>query len=216
VLTDLRLVKTPFERATLVKSLEISSEAQREGMRATHPGAFEYEVKGAIEYVFRRRGAVSWSYPSITGSGPNATVLHYGGGNRRMESGDLLLVDAACNYEYMSGDITRTYPANGTFSELQKDIYTIVLEAQNRAMEVARPGATILDVHNKTVEVIKTGLLTLGLITDTSGDQYRMWYTHNSSHYIGIDVHDVGERTRKLEAGMAFTIEPGIYIRPAA
>jgi Xaa-Pro aminopeptidase len=216
VLSDLRVVKTPYERSILTRSLEISSEAQMEGMRAARPGAYEYEVKGAIEYVFRRRGAVSWSYPSIVGSGPNATILHYPDGGRRMEAGDLLLVDAACNYEYMSGDITRTYPAGGTFSPLQKDIYAIVLEAQNRAIAAGRPGATILDVHNATVDVIKAGLLKLGLITDTKGDQYRMWYTHNSSHYIGLDVHDVGSRTRPLEPGMAFTIEPGIYIRPAA
>jgi Xaa-Pro aminopeptidase len=215
-LDDLRVVKTLYERSILVKSLEISSDAQMEGMRAARPGAYEYEVKGAIEYVFRRRGAVSWSYPSIVGSGPNATILHYPGGDRRLEAGDLLLVDAACNYEYMSGDITRTYPVSGTFSPLQKDIYRIVLEAQDRAMQAARPGANILDVHNATVDVIKAGLLKLGLITDTNGDQYRMWYTHNSSHYVGLDVHDVGARTRRLEPGMAFTIEPGIYIRPAA
>ncbi len=216
VLTDLRLVKTPYERKILVKSLAISNEAQMAGMRAARPGAHEYEVKAAIEAVFRRRGAVSWSYPSIVGSGPNATILHYPDGERQMEAGDLLLVDAACNYQYMSGDITRTYPVSGTFSAPHKDIYQIVLQAQEEAIAIARPGASLQDVHKKTVDVIKAGLLRLGLITDASGDQYRMWYTHNSSHYIGIDVHDVGERTRPLQPGMAFTIEPGIYIRQGA
>jgi Xaa-Pro aminopeptidase len=216
ILEDLRMVKTAYERKVLVKSLEISNEAQMAGMRATRPGAYEYEVKAAIEAVHRGRGAVSWSYPSIVGSGPNATILHYPDGDRQMQAGDLLLVDAACNYGYMSGDITRTYPVTGTFSPAQKEVYRIVLEAQEEAINVARPGASLQDVHAKTVEVIKAGLLRLGLITDVRGDQYRLWYTHGASHYIGIDVHDVGSRTRALQPGMAFTIEPGIYIRAVA
>jgi Xaa-Pro aminopeptidase len=213
VLTDLRMVKTGYERKLLVKSLEISSEAHRAGMRAARPGAYEYEVKAAIEAVHRGRGAASWSYPSIVGSGPNATILHYPDGGRQMQAGDLLLVDAACNFEYASGDITRTYPVSGTFSPLQKDLYRIVLQAQDEGMKVAKPGASILDIHKKTVEVIKAGLVKLGLIADANGDQYRMWYTHGASHYIGIDVHDVGGRDRPLEPGMAFVIEPGLYIR---
>jgi Xaa-Pro aminopeptidase len=212
-LEDLRTVKTGYERRVLVRSLEIASEAQMAGMRAAHPGAYEYEVKAAIEAVHRGRGAVSWSYPSIVGSGPNATILHYPDGDRQMLAGELLLVDAACNYGYMAGDITRTYPVSGTFSSLQKDVYRIVLQAQEEGARAATPGATLQDIHLATVEVIKTGLLKLGLITDPRGDQYRYWYTHGASHYIGIDVHDVGNRTRALQPGMAFTIEPGIYIR---
>jgi Xaa-Pro aminopeptidase len=213
VLTQFRMVKTPYERKTLVTSLEISSDAQKAGMKAAHEGSYEYEVKSAIEGVFRSRGADSWSYPSIVGSGPNATILHYPHSERQMLQGELLLVDAACNYQYASGDITRTYPVNGKFSPLQKDIYQIVLEAQDASAALAKPGVTLRQMHDKTVEVIKAGLLKLGLITDASGDQYRMWYLHGSSHYIGIDVHDVGSNTRPLEPGMAFTIEPGIYIR---
>src|SRR5437899_3192952 len=216
ILHSLRVVKTPYERKALVKSLEISSEAQMAGMRAAHAGAYEYEVKAAIEAVFRGRGAVSWSYPSIVGSGPNATILHYPGGDRQMQAADLLLVDAACNFEYMSGDITRTYPVSGTFSTPQKTIYQLVLQVQDEAAAAAKAGATLEDVHKKTVEVIKAGLLRLGLITDTTGEQYKIWYTHGASHYIGIDVHDVGSRTLPLEPGMAFTIEPGIYIRQSA
>jgi Xaa-Pro aminopeptidase len=173
-------------------------------------------VKAAIEAVHRSRGAASWSYPSIVGSGPNATILHYQGGDRQMQAGDLLLVDAACNYEYASGDITRTYPVGGTFSPAQRDLYQIVLQAQDEGMKIARPGASTQDVHRKTVEVVKAGLLKLGLITDPNSEQYRMWYTHGASHYIGIDVHDVGDRNRPLEPGMAFVIEPGVYIRPSA
>jgi Xaa-Pro aminopeptidase len=215
-LVELRMVKTAYERKLLIKSLEISSEAQMAGMRAARPGAYEYEVKAAIEAVHRTRGAVSWSYPSIVGSGPNATILHYPGSDRQMQAGDLLLVDAACNYEYASGDITRTYPVSGTFTPLQRELYALVLQAQDEAMKVARPGASTQDIHKKTVEVIKAGLLRLGLITDVNSDQYRLWYTHGASHYIGIDVHDVGDRNRPLEPGMAFVIEPGLYIRPAA
>jgi Xaa-Pro aminopeptidase len=216
ILADLRVVKTAYERQVLVKDLEISSEAQMAGMRAARPGAYEYEVKAAIEAVFRARGAFSWSYPSIVGSGPNATTLHYEQDRRQMKAGELLLVDAAANYGYLSGDITRTFPVSGTYSPLQRDIYQIVLQAQDEAMAAARPGATLVDVHNATVAVIKAGLMRLGLVTDATGDQYKMWYTHGASHYIGIDVHDVGDRTRKLEPGMAFTIEPGIYIRQSA
>jgi Xaa-Pro aminopeptidase len=217
IFDDLRTVKTPYERKVLVKSLQISSEAQLAGMRATRPGAFEYEVKAAIEAVHRSRGAVSWAYPSIVGSGPNATILHYPDGDRQMQAGELLLVDAACNFGYMSGDITRTYPVSGTFSPAQKDIYRIVLEAQEHGLEAAqKPGASLQDIHAATVEVIKRGLLKLGLITNPQGEQYRLWYTHGASHYIGIDVHDVGARTRALQPGMTFTIEPGIYIRQSA
>jgi Xaa-Pro aminopeptidase len=185
-------------------------------MRSARPGAFEYEVKAAIEAVFRGRGAVSWSYPSIVGSGPNATVLHYPGSDRQMQAGELLLVDAAANYQYMSGDITRTYPVSGVFSPLHKDVYQIVLQAQDEGIAAAAKGASLQAIHDRTVDVVKAGLLKLGLITDTQGDQYRMWYTHGSSHYIGVDVHDVGDRTRPVVPGMAFTIEPGIYIRQSA
>ena len=216
IFEDLRTVKTPYERTVLVRSLEISSDAQRAGMRAAKPKAYEYEVKAAIEAVHRGRGAVSWSYPSIVGSGPNATILHYPDGDRQMQAGDLLLVDAACNYGYMSGDITRTYPVSGTFSTRQRDVYNIVLQAQTEGIKAATPGATLQAVHAKTVEVIKAGLLRLGLITDPTGEQYRLWYTHSASHYIGIDVHDVGSRSRPLQAGMAFTIEPGLYVRQSA
>ena len=213
---ELRVVKTPYERKVLIKDLEISSDAQMAGMRAAHPGAYEYEVKAAIEAVFRARGSVSWSYPSIVGSGPNATILHYPEGQRQMKSGDLLLVDAAANYEYMSGDITRTYPVSGTFSPLHKEIYEIVFRAQEDGIAAARAGESLQEIHARTVLVIKNGLSKLGLITDTTGDQYKMWYTHGAGHYIGMDVHDVGDRTRRLVPGMAFTIEPGIYIRQSA
>ncbi len=215
LLAGLRLIKTPYERQLLIESARISSDAQLAGMRAARPGVYEYEVKATIEAAQRAKGAVSWAYPSTVGSGPNATVLHYRGGDRQMRAGDLLLVDAGANFQYMAADITRTYPVSGTFTQAQKDIYAVVLRAQEEAIKVAKPGALSGHIHTKTVDVIKEGLLALGLITDTRGEQYRMWYTHGASHYIGIDVHDVGERTHPLRPGMAFTIEPGIYVRPS-
>ena len=169
-LTDLRMIKTAYERKILVKSLEISSDAQMAGMRAARPGGWEYEVEAAIEAVHRSRGAVSWSYPSIVASGPNATILHYSENSRQMQAGELLLVDAAANYDYMSGDITRTYPINGTFSQTQKDIYAIVLQAQDEAIKVARAGTPLTQVHDKTVDVIKAGREYEHLATNQMGE----------------------------------------------
>jgi Xaa-Pro aminopeptidase len=214
IVHDLRQVKSLYERKLLTRSAEVSTEAHLAGMRAARPGAAEFEVKAAIEEVYRRRGADGPGYPSITGSGPNATILHYAKADRRMDAGDLMLVDAAASVSYYTVDITRTYPVNGKFNEAQKAIYNIVLEAQNEAMKIARPGATPMQVHQKTVDVIKAGLLRLGLITDATGDQYRTWYTHGSVHGLGIDVHDVGDRNGQMVPGWSFVIEPGIYIRP--
>jgi Xaa-Pro aminopeptidase len=213
---NLRQVKTPYEQRILERSLEISSEAHAAGMRAAHPGAYEYEVEAAIEQVYLSNGAMTPGYPSIVGSGPNATILHYEKSSRRMEPGDLLLVDAAASYQYLTGDITRTYPVSGTFSPIQRDIYELVFAAQEAAMKAARAGVRTTAIEKASEEVIKPGLLKLGLITDASGDQFRTWYTHGICHFIGLDVHDAGDYKRLLEPGMAFTIEPGLYIRPEA
>ncbi len=208
-----RKTKSDYEMDLLRRSAEISSAAHRAGMQAARPGAYEYTVTAAIEQVYRDRGAMGWGYPSIVGSGPNATILHYNSGKRRLDAGELLLVDAAANYQYYTVDITRTYPVSGQFSEAQRDLYQIVLAAQDAARTVAGPGVTVYDVHQKTVEVIKAGLLRLGLITDTAGEEYRTWYTHGSVHYLGMDVHDVGDSREPLAPGQSFVIEPGIYIR---
>jgi Xaa-Pro aminopeptidase len=216
ILRDLRQVKTAYERKLLQESATVSGDAHMAGMKAARPGVYEYEVEAAIEYVYKKNGAFDWGYPSIVGSGPNATVLHYNASRRRMEDGDLLLVDAAANYKYTTVDITRTYPVNGRFTAEQRELYTLVLAAQEEGMKAAVAGARVSEVHQKTVDVIKAGLHRLGLITDTSGDQYRIWYTHGSVHWIGLDVHDVGDGTRPLEPGMSFVIEPGVYIRESA
>ena len=212
----LRQVKTPYEQTVLRRSLAISSEAHLAGMRAAASGRFEHEVEAAIERTYLQHGAMSPGYPSIVGSGPNATILHYTASSRRLEDGDLLLVDAAASYQGLTGDITRTYPVNGTFSPAQRDIYTLMLEAQEAGLRAARAGNRTLDIERAVQEAVKAGLLKLGLITDASGDQFRTWYTHGVCHWIGMDVHDVGDYRRPLEPGMTFVIEPGVYIRPAA
>src|SRR5206468_7657958 len=166
VFAELRQIKTNYERKVLQESARISSDAHKAGMKAAHPEAYEYEVEAAVEYVYKKNGAFDWGYPSIVASGPNATILHYEKSSRRMEDGELLLVDAAANYKYLTVDITRTYPVNGKFTEAQKDIFNIVLRAQEEAMKVAKAGARLRDIHQRTVEVIKEGLLKLGLITD--------------------------------------------------
>ena len=213
ILSGARQVKTAYEQKVIRESARVSSEAHMAGMKAARPGAYEYEVEAAIEYVYKKNGAFDWGYPSIVGSGPNATILHYEKSTRQMNDGELLLVDAAAFFKYMTVDITRTYPVNGRFTREQRDIYSLVLQAQEEGIKAATPGNRLSDIHQKTVEVIKQGLLRLGLITDATGDQYRMWYTHNASHWIGMDVHDVGDLRRPLESGMTFVIEPGIYVR---
>jgi Xaa-Pro aminopeptidase len=211
----LRQVKTPYEQEVLARSVEISSEAHKAGMREVAPGKFEYQVEAAIEQVYLANGAMSWGYPSIVGSGPNALILHYNASSRKMEDGDVLLVDAAANYQGLTGDVTRTYPVNGRFTDAQKDLYRIVFEAQEAGIRTAKVGSKTADIEKAVAEVQKAGLLKVGLITDASGAQYRMWTLHQVCHWIGMDVHDVGDYDRPLAPGMTFVIEPGIYINEA-
>ena len=197
------------------KSVAISSEAHKAGMREAAPGKFEYEVEAAIEHVYLRSGAMSWGYPSIVGSGPNATILHYNKSNRRMERGDLLLVDAAANYEGYTGDITRTYPVDGRFTPPQREIYEIVLAAQEAGIAAAKAGNRFSDIQAACDDVLRAGLKRLGLVIEATGQQFKIWSTHGVSHWIGMEVHDVAV-PKPLGAGMTFVIEPGIYIREAA
>jgi Xaa-Pro aminopeptidase len=215
IVAELRQVKTAYEQDVLRKSVAISSEAHRAGMKAAAPGKYEYEVEAAIEYVYLQKGAMSWGYPSIVGSGPNATVLHYDKSSRRMETADLLLVDAAANYQGYTGDITRTYPISGRFTREQRDIYEVVLAAQDAGIAAAKAGNPVSAIQAACDDVLRAGLVKLGLVTDPKGQQFKIWSTHGVSHWIGMDVHDVG-RLRELAPGMAFVIEPGIYIREVA
>ncbi len=215
IVNALRQIKTPYEQDIMRKSVKISSDAHMAGMRAAAAGRNEYEVESAIEAVYLKNGAMKPGYDSIVGSGPNSTVLHYNESSRLMTDGDVLLVDAAGSYQGYTGDITRTYPVNGKFTKEQRDIYEIVLAAQQAGIEVSRPGGRTTDITRACADVIKNGLLKLGLITDASGEQFRIWYTHGPTHWLGLNVHDVGT-TNVLAPGMAFVIEPGIYIREAA
>jgi Xaa-Pro aminopeptidase len=219
IVTTLRQIKTLYEQKVLTRSVEISAEAHVEGMKAAKPGRWEYEVEAAIEYWYLKNGAMSWGYPSIVGSGPNATTLHYDASTRQMQDGDLLLVDAAANFQGLTGDITRTYPVNGKFTQAQRDIYELVLRAQDAAMAAAKPGAPSSVITQACRSVFAEGLLKLGLITEATpgpaqNAQVSRWFTHGPTHGIGIDVHDPMAPT--LVAGSAFVMEPGLYIRQAA
>lgn len=216
ILSELRQIKTPYEQELIRKSALISSEAHKAGMRAAAPGKFEYEVEAAIEEVYLRNGAMSWGYPSIVGSGPNATILHYSKSSRQMKPGDLLLVDAAANYQGLTVDITRTYPIDGRFTPEQRELYEIVYAAQEAGIKAAKIGGRTQDIQNACDEVLRAGLVKLGLVTEATGTQFKIWATHGVTHWIGHDVHDVGVRGKPLAAGMTFVIEPGIYIREAA
>ena len=206
-----RQVKTSYEQALLRRSVEISAEAHLEGMKTARPGRWEYEVEAAIEHWYLKNGAMSWGYPSIVGSGPNATVLHYNASSRQMQNGDLLLVDAAANFQGLTGDITRTYPINGRFTPAQREIYEMVLRAQDAGIAAARIGSPASAITQACRTVMAEGLQKLGLITDPA--QVGTWFTHGPVHGIGYDVHDPFNLTAPLEPGMTFVIEPGVYFR---
>lgn len=216
VLMAERQIKTPYEQGILKQSVAISADAHVEGMRATRPGRWEYEVESVIEAWFLRHGAMSWGYPSIVASGPNALTLHYLDSSRQMQRGDLLLVDAAGSYEGLTGDITRTYPVSGKFSVDQRAIYDLVLRAQDAGIAAARPGRPVDDVTKAVRATFAAGLLELGLISAEGPEpdaQVSLWFPHSPVHGIGLDVH---EPLALLDVGTAFVIEPGLYIRPDA
>lgn len=222
ILHEMRLIKSADEIALMRRAAQIAAGAHEAAMRAVRPGMYEFEIEALIENRFRSEGASGPSYNSIVGSGPNATILHYNDNNRRMEDGDLLLVDAGAEYQYYCSDITRTYPVNGRFTRPQREIYELVLEAQTAAIERAVPGAAFIDIHDRALEVLVEGFLRLGLLEGEKEKvieeaTYKKFYMHRTSHWLGGDVHDVGKyqwkgESRKLEPGMILTVEPGIYI----
>ncbi|MFQ5929405.1 MAG: aminopeptidase P family protein [Acidobacteriota bacterium] len=212
IFDQLRVIKSPYEIKQLQEAIDITVEAHLQAIKHLHPGAWEYEIEALIEYVFKRRNSFDWAFPSIVASGPNATVLHYQESQRQTKDGGLLLIDIGAEYNYYAADITRTVPVNGQFTTEQAEIYQLVLDAQNAAMALVKPGSSLSAVHQKAVEVLKEGLFRLGLITDKSGDQYRVFFPHGVGHFLGLDVHDVGRREH-LQPGMVLTVEPGIYVR---
>lgn len=216
IFTEMRLRKSPVELQFMQHAIDITGEALGRAMAVAGHVGWEYEVEAQVDYTFKLRNADNWGYPSIVGCGPNATTLHYEESQGRVKAGELILMDVGAEYEHYSADVTRTFPINGKFSREQADVYNIVYAAQEAAARAMRPGATLADVHNASLEVIKDGLLKLGLITDKSSNQYRIWYMHGNSHFLGMNVHDVGMRATKLDVGMTFTNEPGIYVREDA
>ncbi len=220
-LHDMRLIKNRPEVMAMRKSARIAGAAHLRAMQACRPGAMEYEIAADIVHTFLRHNAQP-SYQPIVGAGANACVLHYVDNGARMSDGDLLLIDAGCEFEHYASDITRTIPVSGRFSAEQKAVYDIVLQAQLDAIDKVAPGNSWECPHQAAVRTISQGLLDLGLLSGTLDEvlengHYKAFYMHKTGHWLGLDVHDVGDYTidnepRCLERGMAMTIEPGIYI----
>ncbi|HEV7701766.1 MAG TPA: aminopeptidase P N-terminal domain-containing protein [Pyrinomonadaceae bacterium] len=215
IFAELRQIKSPYELKMLQHAIDITTEAQERAWIGADKAKMEYEVQADVEYVFRKRNADYWGYPSIVGCGPNATTLHYEESQSPVVKGSLILMDVGAEYEHYSADVTRTFPVSGKFSREQAEIYQIVYDAQEAAAKVTKPGATMSQLSAAADDVIKDGLFRLGLITNKSSNQYRIWFMHGLGHWLGMNVHDVGS-TSKLAPGMTYTNEPGIYIRADA
>lgn len=223
LLDELRLFKSAGEIALMRRSADIAVEAQIAAMKASCHARFEYEVEAALQHVYRRRNAVP-SYEPIVGSGANACVLHYRANNAPVKPGDLLLCDAGAEYAFYASDITRTWPVSGEFSTPQRALYEAVLAAQTECIRAARVGVPYETIHDTAVRVLTEGLLSLGLLKGTlkkaiESEAYKKFYMHKTGHWLGLDVHDVGEyklggKSRLLEPGMVFTVEPGLYVAP--
>ena len=223
-LDDMRLIKDSHEIALMRRAAEISSLAHTRAMNTARPGQYEYHVEAELAHEFIRHGARTPAYNHIVASGPNSCVLHYNDSNRQMRDGDLLLIDAGCEYEGYASDITRTFPVNGKFSGPQRDVYQAVLDAQLACMDALKPGKPFNEYHEVATRVLSQGMLDLGLLKG-SLDQvleektYMQFYMHRAGHWIGMDVHDAGDYRKKgvwqtLKPGMVVTNEPGLYIRP--
>jgi Xaa-Pro aminopeptidase len=221
VLHELRLKKSSDELELMRRAAEITEQGHREVMAKTKPGMFEYEAEALLRAVFRRNGAERHAYPPIVASGSNSTILHYRKNDRRMLDGDLLLVDAGSEYGYYASDVTRTFPVNGRFSAAQRAVYEIVLAAELDAIRATRVGATVEDVHRVAARTVTQGLIDLGVIQGplenaVEEERHKPWFMHRTSHWLGMDVHDVGGyhlhgAPRPLETGMVLTVEPGLY-----
>lgn len=221
-LHELRLHKRPEELADLRMACAITADAHILAMRTGKPGVFEHEVEANIDFTFRKRGGDGPGYTSIIGAGDNATILHYIENRCAIADGDLVLVDAGCEYGHYTADITRTFPANGTFTSPQRRVYELVLRVQKTAIAMAKPGATLEQIHAYCVRELTVGMIAIGLLTGEvdeiiKAETYKKFYPHGTSHWLGLDVHDAGAYTvdgkaRLLAPGMVITVEPGLYI----
>jgi Xaa-Pro aminopeptidase len=233
LLDEMRLFKDGGEQATMLRAATISGQAHARAMLASRPGVYEYEIEAELLYEFRRNGAQFPAYTPIVASGANACILHYNANNAQSRDGDLVLIDAGCELDSYASDITRTYPVNGKFSAPQKTLYELVLASQAAALAAVVPGRPYSDIHDAALRVLAEGMLDLGLLEKArygsvenaiAERAHQQFYMHGTGHWLGLDVHDVGayrdtaleaKPSRRLMPGMALTVEPGIYVRPA-
>jgi Xaa-Pro aminopeptidase len=225
IVHEMRLIKTADEIELMRRGAAISAEAHAAAAVLAHADRFEYELQAALEYTFRRRGARGPAYTTIVGGASNATILHYITNDRALASHSLVLIDAGCELEGYASDVTRTYPVGGRFTGVGREVYEIVLAAQLAALDVCRPGNTLPQVHDAAVKSLVEGLIALDVLTgDTDelikNEKHRPYYMHGTSHWLGLDVHDVGSyrkdgAPRLIEPGMVFTVEPGLYFGEA-
>ena len=223
-LHDMRLYKSRSELSLMRQASKAAIAGHLRAMQTCKPGMYEYEVEAELIYEFRKAGCVT-AYPCIVGGGENGCILHYIENNQVLNDGDLLLIDAGAEYQGYASDITRTFPVNGRYSKVQREIYELVLEAQNAAIKKVKPGNHWNDPHNEAVRVLTKGLVNIGLLKGKPAklikdEEYRQFYMHRTGHWLGLDVHDVGdyrfdEEWRLLEPGMTLTVEPGLYISKA-
>jgi len=226
LLHEMRLIKSPAEIQALKKAAKVSAEAHCRAMQVCQPGMMEYQVEAEILHHFMVNGCRHAAYPSIIGGGENGCILHYTESESELQDGDLLLIDAGGEYDNYAADITRTFPVNGKFSAPQKVLYELVLAAQYAAIDKVQPGNHWNDPHAAAVKVLTKGLIKLGLLKGTPAklikeEAYRRFYMHRTGHWLGMDVHDVGDyrldgEWRLLEPGMVLTVEPGLYIAPGS
>lgn len=228
IFAELRHIKSPYELKLLQHAIDITTEAQMRSMAMVGRATWEFEVHAEVEYTFRRRNADFWGYPSIVGCGANATTLHYVESQSPVNKGDLLLMDVGAEYEHYTADVTRTFPVNGKFTKEQAEIYQIVYDAQEAVARATKPGVSFSALTVIAQNTIAEGLSRLGLITDYKpaaspqeammprSRQVRFWFIHGLGHWLGMNVHDVGDYQKPLKPGMVFTNEPGIYIREDA
>ncbi|MBV1876267.1 MAG: aminopeptidase P N-terminal domain-containing protein [Pseudomonadales bacterium] len=224
-LHELRLFKSKQEVKVLQRAADITVSAHKALMQQIRPGIYEYQLEATLLHRFMSSGAMSAAYPSIVGAGDNACILHYIHNDTECNEAELVLVDAGCEYQYYASDVTRTYPVSGRYTTAQKEIYSIVLEAQEAAISMIKPGNHWNQPHEAAVEVITQGLIKLGLLTGSleqviAAESYKKFTMHRTGHWLGLDVHDVGEykiqgEWRVFEPGMVTTVEPGIYIHPS-
>ena len=224
---EMRLHKTPEEIELMKRAGEIGADSHILAMQSCKPGMNESQIESIIEHYFRTNGAIGTAYNSIIGGGENACILHYVENNAPLKDGDLLLIDAGCNYQGYSSDITRTFPINGKYTQAQRDVYDVVLDVQLACIELTKVGVTVKERQKASIELLTEGMVKIGLLKGKVKDlikkkAYLKYYMHGVGHYLGLDVHDAGryftdqaaKTSRPFEAGMVLTVEPGIYVPP--